>query len=88
MTTTYSRNGDGTGTFSMVITAEQTRFEELLYNFGLSIYGEFNKDLFDALSVQEQLNVIEDFLKKVARARDKSIQEWIAEQNLNIIDLW
>lgn len=83
MTTTYNRNGDGTGTFTMEITASQDRFEEVLYNFGLSIFNG-TKAEFDALTTQQQLDYIEVFLKKVAIARDKDVQERLAIGNLNI----
>lgn len=86
MTTTYNRNGDGTGTFTLEITASQDRLEEVLYNFALTIFLTTNgtKTEFDALTTNQQLFYIELFLKKVAIARDKDVQERTAIDTLNI----
>lgn len=76
MTIDYSRNGDGTGTLVLTITAQQERFEEILYNFGEAVYVPPSPEVtFSGLSTQEQLDVIEVYIKRIAIAKDRSAQE-------------
>lgn len=86
MTIDYSRNGDGTGTLVMTITAQQDRFEEILYNFGEAIFVPPSPEVtFSGLSTQEQLDIIETYIKRIAIAKDRSAQEDRALDNITII---
>ena len=85
MTITYNRNGDGTGTLIITISAEQTRFEEILYNYGEAIYQPDDGDPeFSELTSQQQLNLIEQHLKFIAITKDRATQEHTALESISV----
>lgn len=85
MTIVYNRNGDGTGTLVLTISAEETRFEEILYNYGKAVYHpEVGQPTFDELTTQQQLNIIEQHIKFMAITKDKAVQEREALDSVSV----